>query len=69
MVATARPVYSASGRKNAGFSSKKERFEPVKTKDQIRAAPGSYEIPSALTEKLNKVVRKCKPCSTGRNPC
>jgi hypothetical protein len=52
-----RSVHSASGRKKPGFSCRKERFEPIKAKDLPRVAPGSYEIPSALTEKLNKVVR------------
>ncbi|GMF14776.1 unnamed protein product [Phytophthora lilii] len=48
---------SVPSRKKAPFSSKKERFEAPKEKDQCLAAPGSYEIPSAVSEVLNKVVR------------
>lgn len=49
---------SNSGRKNkkAPFCSKAERFEPPKTKDQSLAAPGSYDVPSSLSDTLNKVV-------------
>ncbi|GMF36474.1 unnamed protein product [Phytophthora fragariaefolia] len=47
---------SVPSRKKAPFSSKKERFEEPKDRDQCLAAPGSYEIPSAVSEVLNKVV-------------
>ncbi|OWZ24132.1 hypothetical protein PHMEG_000888 [Phytophthora megakarya] len=49
---------SISSRKKAPFSSKKERFEAIKDKDQSLAAPGSYEIPSAVSEVLNKVTSR-----------
>ncbi|KAG2764224.1 hypothetical protein PC129_g4828 [Phytophthora cactorum] len=49
---------SDPGRKKAPFSSKKERFEAPKERDQSLAAPGSYEIPSAVSEVLNKVTSR-----------
>ncbi|KAG7390528.1 Sperm-tail PG-rich repeat-containing protein 2 [Phytophthora boehmeriae] len=45
-------------KKKAPFSSKKERFESLKEKDQSLAAPGSYEVPSAVSEVLNKVTSR-----------
>ncbi|KAG6975359.1 hypothetical protein JG688_00002471 [Phytophthora aleatoria] len=49
---------SVPDRKKAPFSSKKERFEAPKERDQSLAAPGSYEIPSAVSEVLNKVTSR-----------
>uniref|UniRef100_K3W579 Sperm-tail PG-rich repeat-containing protein 2 n=1 Tax=Globisporangium ultimum (strain ATCC 200006 / CBS 805.95 / DAOM BR144) TaxID=431595 RepID=K3W579_GLOUD len=53
-----RPV-SKSGRKHkkAPFCSKTDRFEAPKTKDQPLTAPGSYEVPSSLSDTLNKASR------------
>lgn len=58
---TGRPV-SGREKKKAAFSSKKERFEAQHGKDQSLAAPGSYEVQSALSETLNKTVRANRGC-------
>lgn len=52
------PQQLVPDRKLAPFSSKKERFESTKTRDQCLAAPGSYEVPSAVSEVLNKVTSR-----------
>ncbi|KAG1697933.1 hypothetical protein DVH05_015417 [Phytophthora capsici] len=49
---------SLPSRKKAPFSSKKERFEAPKDNGQCLAAPGSYEVPSAVSEVLNKVTSR-----------
>ncbi|KAL3660779.1 hypothetical protein V7S43_014181 [Phytophthora oleae] len=49
---------SVPSRKKAPFSSKKERFEAPKDNGQSLVAPGSYEVPSAVSEVLNKVTSR-----------
>ncbi|TMW67932.1 hypothetical protein Poli38472_007604 [Pythium oligandrum] len=57
------PVFAASlcspaprrSGKRAPFSSKKERFESGPPKEEYIAAPGSYNVPTAMSDVLNKV--------------
>ncbi|KAL4124197.1 hypothetical protein PRIC2_010035 [Phytophthora ramorum] len=49
---------SVPSRKKAPFSSKKERFEAPNEKNESLAAPGSYEVSSAVSEVLNKVTSR-----------
>ncbi|KAE8895995.1 hypothetical protein PF005_g10056 [Phytophthora fragariae] len=49
---------SVPSRKKAPFCSKKERFEGPSDRDQSLAAPGSYEIPSAVSKVLSKVTSR-----------
>ncbi|CEG42267.1 Sperm-tail PG-rich repeat [Plasmopara halstedii] len=44
--------------KTAPFSSKKERFEVMKSSKQSLVSPGSYEVPSTMSELLNKVTSR-----------
>ncbi|TYZ60414.1 hypothetical protein PybrP1_004588 [[Pythium] brassicae (nom. inval.)] len=54
-----RPIsFGCRKSKKAPFCSKTDRFESLRTRDQPLAAPGSYDMPSSLSDTLNKVTSR-----------